>query len=76
MGEQLGCVLSANYRDSMGNLHFDLNRIQGYLREFALPAAFRIIEGLLVGEEMDYARIARQVLEERLLLFWDVEGEV
>jgi hypothetical protein len=79
MGEQLGCVLSANYRDPMGNLrfgpnHFDLDRIQGYLSEFALPTADGAIEGLLRGEGMDYARIARQVLEGRPRLMWDLAG--
>ena len=79
MGEQLGCVLSANYRDPMGNLHFgpnhfDLARIQGYLSEFVLPIASRAIEGLLRGEGMDYSRIARQVLEGRPRLVWDLAG--
>ena len=79
MGDQLHCVLSANYRDAMGNLHFgpnhfDLDRIQGYLSEFALPMASRVIEGLLRGEGMDYARIARRVLEERPRLTWDPAG--
>jgi len=79
MGDQLGCVLSANYRDPMGNLHFgphhfDLNRIHDYLSEFALPTASRVIERLLRGETMDYAQIARRVLEERPRLMWDFGG--
>jgi hypothetical protein len=80
MGDQLQCVLSANYRDAMGNLHFgpehfDQDRIQGYLSEFALPMASRVIEGLVRGEAMDYARIARQVLEERPRLMGGATGE-
>jgi hypothetical protein len=79
MGEQLGCVLSANYRDSDGNLHFgkdhfDLDRIQGYLSEFALPTASLVIAGLLRGEAMDCAQIARRVLKERPRLVWDFAG--
>ncbi len=75
MGDQLQCVLSANYRDAMGDLHFDLNRILGYLSEFALPMASRVIEGLLRGEGVDYAQISRQVLEERPRLMWELPGE-
>ena len=81
MGGQLKCVLSANYRDAMGNLHFgpdhfDLERILDYLSEFALPVASRVIEGLLRGEGMDYARIARQVLGKRPRLMWEPAGEI
>jgi hypothetical protein len=79
MGEQLGCVLSANYRDPMGNLHFDpnhfdLDRIQGYLSEFALPMASLVIRGLLRGKGTDYAGIARRVLEERPRMMLDFAG--
>ncbi|UCD71118.1 MAG: hypothetical protein JSW70_08965 [Syntrophobacterales bacterium] len=79
MGDQLQCVLSANYRDAMGDFHFgpnhfDLDQILGYMSEFALPMATRAMEGLLQGEGMDYARVARQVLEERPRLTWDLEG--
>jgi hypothetical protein len=81
MGDQPQCVLSGNYRDAMGNLdfgadHFDPDRIQGYLSEFALPVASRVIEGLLGGEGVDYARIAQQVLEERPRLMWDLAEEL
>ena len=81
MGEQLQCVLSANYRDAMGDLHFgpdnyDLDRILGYLSEFALPMASRVIEGLLRGEGMDYTRIAWKVLEERPRLMWEPVEEI
>lgn len=81
MGNQPQCVLSANYRDPMGNLHFgpnhfDRDRIVGYLSEFALPVASRAIEGLLQGEGVDYLRIALEVLEERPCLIWDVSGEI
>ena|GEM_PF-199378 len=70
MGDQLQCVLSSNYRDATGDFscspeHFDLIRVQGYLSEFALPVASRVIEGLLRGGEKDFVRTARQVLEER-----------
>jgi hypothetical protein len=76
MGDQLQCVLSANYRDGMGNLDFDRDRILGYLGEFALPVASRIIEGLLRGEGVDYPRIAQEVLEERPRLVWEIAGEI
>ncbi len=81
MGDQLQCVLSANYRDAMGNLHFgpnhlDRDRILGYLSEFTLPIASRIIEGLLRGGRVDYSRIAREVLEERPRLVWESAGEI
>lgn len=53
-GEQLHCVLSGNYRDALGNLHFgpkhfELDRFLGYLSEFALPVACRAVEELLRG---------------------------
>jgi hypothetical protein len=81
IGHQLQCVLSANYRDAMGNLHFgpnhfDLNRILGYLSEFALPVTSRIIEGLLRGEGVDYPRVAQEVLEERPRLIWELAEEI
>jgi len=81
MGEQPQCVLSGNYRDAMGNLHFgpkhfNLDRILDYLSEFALPVASRVIEGLLRGEGVDYLRLAREVLEERPRLMWELGGEI
>ena len=81
MGEQPQCVLSGNYRDAMGNLHFDpghfnLDRILGYVSEFALPVASRVIEGLLRGQGVDYLRITREVLKERPRLIWEPRGEI
>ncbi len=81
IGEQPQCVLSGNYRDGMDSLHFgpnhfDLDRIVGYLSEFALPVASRATEGLLRGEGVDYLRIALEVLEERPRLIWEVAGEI
>jgi hypothetical protein len=81
MGEQPQCVLSGNYRDAMGNFHFDpghfnLDRILGYLGEFALPLASRVMEGLLRGQGVDYLRITREVLEERPRLIWESRGEI
>jgi hypothetical protein len=65
----------------MGNLHFgpkhfNLDRILDYLSEFALPVASRVIEGLLRGEGVDYLRLAREVLEERPRLMWELGGEI
>lgn len=42
--EQLGCVLSGNYRDSQNRVHLTEEKMKPYLREFALPLAFKTIE--------------------------------
>jgi hypothetical protein len=60
--EQLGCVLSGNYRELDGSVDATARQVQGYLEEFAEPCAKKIIESYLAGDIPDHLEIAAQVL--------------
>jgi hypothetical protein len=60
--EQLGCVLSKNYRLLDGSTCGTSTHIQRYLKEFALPCAKRIVEAYAEGTVPNHMEIASQVL--------------
>jgi hypothetical protein len=60
--EQLGCVLSGNYRRLDGSVETTAQQVQGYLQEFAEPCAKRIIESYVTGDIPDHLEIAAQAL--------------
>ncbi len=60
--EQLGCVLSGNYRGLDGSVDATARQVQRYLEEFAEPCAKKIIESYLAGDIPDHLEIAAQVL--------------
>jgi hypothetical protein len=60
--EQLGCVLSGNYRMLNGGIGVTPEQVAAYLDEFAVPCAQRIVSVYLEGEIPDFLEIAREEL--------------
>jgi hypothetical protein len=60
--EQLGCVLSGNYRALDGSVDCAPWQVQAYLEEFALPCAKKIIESYVAGHIPNHLEIAASVL--------------
>ncbi len=60
--EQLGCVLSKNYRLLDGSTCGTSAHIQTYLQEFASPCAKKIVEAYAEGTVPNHMEIATQVL--------------
>ena len=57
-GEQVGCVLSGNYRNCHGEVDYDPEALTAFLNEFALPLTRRILVEYLadrVPKHMDLA---------------------
>jgi hypothetical protein len=55
--QQMDCVLSRNYWGVEGPHPFDPDRVRGYLEEFAIPLADRVIRAYLEGTEPDYESV-------------------
>lgn len=62
-GDQLGCVLSGNYRMLNGGIEATTDQVAAYLDEFAVPCARKIISAYLEGRDPDFKGIAAEVLE-------------
>ena len=60
--EQLGCVLSGNYRMLDGSVPNAVPRVQRYLEEFAGPCTKKIIESYASGIVPDHLEIAASIL--------------
>ena len=60
--DQLGCVLSGNYRGLDGSTEATALQVQKYLEEFAEPCANKIIESYVARDIPDHLEIAAQVL--------------
>lgn len=56
-GDQLGCVLSGNYRAADGSVDVDEPALAAYLREFALPLAGGVVAAYLEGRRPDHAAL-------------------
>lgn len=63
--EQLGCVLSGNYRKIDGKMNIQREQISKYLREFAIPCTKKIVKAYIEGNIPDHIAIAREVLEKK-----------
>ncbi|MDY6990455.1 MAG: hypothetical protein SWQ30_20630 [Thermodesulfobacteriota bacterium] len=61
--EQLGCVLSGNYRSRSGDPTITAPQVERFLEEFAGPCARRIVEAYIAGRVPNHLEIAAQVLE-------------
>ena len=61
--EQLGCVLSGNYRALEGSVDYTPSQVKTYLEEFAWPCAKKIIESYTAGHIPNHLEIAAQVLD-------------
>ncbi len=60
--EQLGCVLSGNYRALEGSVDYAPSQVKIYLKEFAWPCAKKIIESYTAGRIPNHLEIAASVL--------------
>jgi len=60
--EQLGCVLSKNYRRGDGSVHDTHRQLQSYMETFARPCAKKIMESYAKGHIPKHLEIAAQVL--------------
>ncbi|MBW1858550.1 MAG: hypothetical protein JRI70_00390 [Deltaproteobacteria bacterium] len=60
--EQLGCVLSGNYRTLDGTVQNTAAQVQRYLEEFAGPCAKKILEAYIAGDVPNHLQIAASVL--------------
>jgi hypothetical protein len=60
--EQLGCVLSGNYRLLGGSVDITARQIQKFVEEFAGPCAKKIIESYATGRIPNHLKIATQIL--------------
>jgi hypothetical protein len=60
--EQLGCVLSGNYRSMDGDPNITASQVQRYLKAFAVPCAKRIVESYMAGRIPNHLEIASGVL--------------
>lgn len=60
--EQLGCVLSGNYRQLDGSVDTPAMQVKKYLEEFALPCTREIIKSYVAGRVPNHLEIATQVL--------------
>jgi hypothetical protein len=60
--EQLGCVLSRNYRRLDGSIESTARQIERYLAEFARPCATKIIESYAAGHIPNHLEIAAGIL--------------
>jgi hypothetical protein len=63
--DQLGCVLSKNYRQLDGSIGTTVSQVQRYLEEFAKPCAKKIVESYAAGRIPNHLEIAAQVLNYR-----------
>jgi hypothetical protein len=61
--EQLGCVLSGNYKGWDGALENTVSLVQQYLKEFARPCSERIIELYAKGDIPNHLKIGAEVLK-------------
>ncbi len=60
--EQLGCVLSGNYRKVDGEVDMDEPHIRAYVKEFALPVSKNIIKAYVEGRIPDHLQVASDLL--------------
>ncbi len=61
--EQLGCVLSGNYRHADGSVIWRGEQVTRYLETFAVPVSRDIVKTYLRGDIPAHLKIAGQVLE-------------
>lgn len=61
-GEQLGCVLSGNYRDGDGEVVFDPKALTAFLEEFALPLTRKVIDAYLAGRIPNHMQLAKGIM--------------
>ncbi|MBW2568942.1 MAG: hypothetical protein JRE47_06120 [Deltaproteobacteria bacterium] len=60
--DQLGCILSGNYRRLDGSISITGKQVLNYLEEFAYPLTREIVETYVAGQMPDHKEIAADVL--------------
>ena len=61
--DQLGCVLSGNYKKTNGDVIVNNDQVKTYLEKFAYPLAEKITESYVKGQTPDHLKIAKDILE-------------
>jgi hypothetical protein len=61
-GEQLGCVLSGNYRGCDGQVDFNPKALEAFLDEFALPLTRKVLDAYLDGHTPNHMQLAKEIL--------------
>ena len=61
--EQLGCVLSGNYRNSRNRVDITEEKVRTYLREFAFPLARRIVETYGRKQIPNHRKLALDIIQ-------------
>jgi hypothetical protein len=61
-GEQLGCVLSGNYRGCDGQVDFNPKALIAFLNEFALPLTREVLDDYLDGRMPNHMQLAKDIL--------------
>ena len=62
-GEQLGCVLSGNYKGPDGKVHIGSSQVRQYLEEFAYPVTRKIVSAYLDDRTPDHLKTASVLLD-------------
>ena len=60
--EQMGCVLSGNYRRLNSSINIATHQVQRYLEEFAWPCTTKIIESYVANRIPKHLEIAARIL--------------
>ncbi|MBC2694822.1 MAG: hypothetical protein HF982_06020 [Desulfobacteraceae bacterium] len=60
--EQMGCVLSGNYRRLDSSINITAHQVQRYLEEFAWPCTTKIIESYVANRIPKHLEIAARIL--------------
>jgi len=61
--EQLGCVLSGNYKSLQNRVNITEEKVAAYLREFASPVVFKIIETYRRNKTPDHRKLALDMFQ-------------
>ena len=61
-GDQLGCVLSGNYRGVKGDVLIDGGQVRRYLEEFACPVTRKIVGTYIEGGTPNHLKIAAELI--------------
>lgn len=61
--DQLSCVLSGNYKSVDGSVRYIEAQSYDFFHRYAVPVVTEIIKGILDKKELDYSRVAGNILD-------------
>lgn len=61
-GEQVGCVLSGNYRGCGGEVAYEPNALIAFLNEFAMPLTRQVMNEYLENRTPNHMKLAREIM--------------